>query len=70
LSFFEWLMPFALAKRSHFVSGLGLGSGFSRGSIVVGAGRVASGPDDVRAVGSEKRVLSSAWRGGRACDVR
>ena len=38
-------MPLALAKRSHLVSGLATGRGFSRGSNVLDAGRETVGPD-------------------------
>jgi hypothetical protein len=59
-SFFEWLMPLAFAKRSHFVRGLGLGSGFSRGSWKTGSGRIAMGPFSPRWVGRLKREPRSA----------
>lgn len=60
-SLFLWLIPFSLAKRSHLVSGLGLGRGFSRGSNVVGVGRRAVGPDGVEWVGSEKSEERREW---------
>jgi hypothetical protein len=50
----------AAAKRSHFVGGLGFGSGFARGSWVVGGGSCANGPSGEERVGREKRVASKA----------
>jgi hypothetical protein len=53
------LMPFARAKRSHCVGGLGLGRGLARGSCVIGGGSRASGPSGEGRVG---RLKSAARR--------
>jgi hypothetical protein len=64
-------MPFFFANRSHFVGGLGFGSGFSRGSWVVGAGSVSKTPSGVDETG---QVVSSwfmrAWAPSRAVEER
>lgn len=41
---FCFVMPFFCANSSHLVGARGLGSGFSRGRAVVGAGRCAMRP--------------------------
>lgn len=63
-------MPFAAAKRSHFVGGLGFGSGLARGSCVVGAGSWASEPSGDGWVGRAWRAAINAWMPSRAVDFR
>lgn len=70
LSFRVWLIPFAFANFSHFVSGLGLGRGLARGRGVVGAGSWATGPSSEEVVGREKSDAMSAWAPSRATEVR
>jgi hypothetical protein len=48
------------ANFSHLVSGLGLGSGFSRGSAVLGAGSCASRPPCTASLGSANSWLTRA----------
>jgi hypothetical protein len=48
-------IPFFFANRSHFVGGFGLGSGFSRGSRVVGAGSVSRTPSGAEEMGQVVR---------------
>lgn len=61
----EW-MPFARANLSHFVGGLGFGSGLARGSCAVGAGSCASGPSGEDRVGREKSADTRSWMPSRA----
>ena len=69
-----WLMPFSLANRSHLVSGLGFGRGFSRGRSVVGAGGRKTGPSGVECVWSansdDSRLEADASVSCRRCCSR
>mmetsp|Transcript_28006 Transcript_28006/g.62480 ORF Transcript_28006/g.62480 Transcript_28006/m.62480 type:complete len:290 (-) Transcript_28006:153-1022(-) len=58
---FCFSMPFSRANFCHFVSGLGSGRGFSRGSTspLAHDGRDATGPWEVRSVGSFHSAASS-----------
>lgn len=46
-------MPLAAANLSHFVGGLGLGSGLALGKCSLGSGSFASGPSGVDSTGKE-----------------
>jgi hypothetical protein len=59
-------MPFARANFSHFVGGFGFGSGFARGSCVVGAGSCPRGPSGDETVGREKSEAMRSWTPSRA----
>ena len=59
-------IPFARANFSHFVGGLGFGSGLARGSCVVGAGSCPRGPSGEDCVGREKSAATSSWTLSRA----
>jgi hypothetical protein len=63
-------MPLAAANRSHFVGGLGFGSGFERGSWVVGGGSFARGPSGDACVGRVKSEAKSDWMPSLAVDWR
>mmetsp|Transcript_51563 Transcript_51563/g.122798 ORF Transcript_51563/g.122798 Transcript_51563/m.122798 type:complete len:253 (+) Transcript_51563:297-1055(+) len=65
-SFFLFWMPLSLANFSQRVSGFAMGTGFSRGSGVVGRGRSASRPISAGSEGSWKRRLSTNWMLARA----
>lgn len=70
LSLTVFWIPFARAKFSHFVGGLGFGSGFDRGSWVVGGGSWARGPSSEEVVGREKSEARRTWMPSRAVDWR
>ena len=53
LLFLRFLMPFSFANRSHRVSGLGSGTGFSRGNSVVPGGSSACSSNNSSDTGSE-----------------
>src|SRR5690606_21793270 len=60
-------MPFLAANFCHFVRGLGVGSGFSRGSGVVGGGSVRETPSWLEVMGQVvKSWLIRAWAPSRA----
>lgn len=59
------LLPFSLAYLSHFVIGLGLGTGFSRGSLNVGGGSSATMASSTRLVGSCHIAFSKIWKSKR-----
>ena len=67
--FFLGAMPFSLANFSHFVSARGWGTGFSRGSAVVAAGSVMTGPSFVFSTGSANNPATSSCVASRACAV-
>ena len=60
----------ALAKRSHFVGGLGLGRGFARGSWYTGGGSLANAPSGDDVVGRAYRALMRACVPSRASVLR
>ena len=60
-------MPFFAANFSHFVGSFPVGIGFSRGSGVVGGGRVMRTPSDEEVIGHVVRSwLMRAWAQSRA----
>lgn len=63
-------MPFAAANCSHLVGGFGFGKGFARGSSVVGAGSLATGPSSDDVVGREKRDAIRVCMPSLAVDIR
>mmetsp|Transcript_5801 Transcript_5801/g.18453 ORF Transcript_5801/g.18453 Transcript_5801/m.18453 type:complete len:201 (-) Transcript_5801:119-721(-) len=68
-SLFLALMPRSWANFCHLVSGLGLGTGFSRGSRSVGSGSLATGPQAEDSVGRSKTRLMSSWMASRPREV-
>lgn len=50
--FFRFVIPFSLAYFSHLVNCFSLGTGFSLGSLVVGAGSLITTSLSTRVVGS------------------
>ena len=60
-------MPFFAANCSHFVGVFSVGTGFSRGSGVLGVGRCKSTPSEVDFISQvERSWFTSAWAASRA----
>lgn len=53
-------MPLVLANSCHFVKGLGLGTGFARGRVVVGAGKRTTIASSILSVGSSQILFSKS----------